>query len=71
MTVYGQISAPMFLIPAYGRQYKTKQQALDAWKDGKDFKIVDGPYTSIRDINELHGMADRVLVQYDNGIFEV
>jgi hypothetical protein len=35
--------------PAYGRVYMTKEQALQDWKDGRDFKIVNGPYCSCRD----------------------
>ncbi len=41
------------IMPAYGRQYKTSQEAKADWEAGKDFKIVNGPYLSIRDINSL------------------
>lgn len=41
------------IMPAYGRQYKTSQEAKADWETGKDFKIVNGPYLSIRDINSL------------------
>jgi hypothetical protein len=37
-------------IPAYGRQYKTTEECLKDWNEGKDFKIACGPYFSIRDI---------------------
>ena len=40
-------------MPAYGRQYKTSKQAKADWNAGKDFKIVNGPYLSIRDVNYL------------------
>ena len=33
--------------PAYGRQYYSAIEAISAWKDGKDFKIVQGPYVGI------------------------
>ena len=41
------------IMPAYGRQYKTSEEAKADWNAGKDFKIVNGPYLSIRDINRL------------------
>jgi hypothetical protein len=43
----------LMIMPAYGRQYKTSQEAKADWEAGKDFKIVNGPYLSIRDINSL------------------
>jgi hypothetical protein len=43
----------MYLAPAYGRRYRTEQELLEAWEAGKDFKIVGGPYTSIRDCAAL------------------
>jgi hypothetical protein len=71
MNLLAQVSSPMFLLPAYGRSYKTKQEALSAWNSGKDFQIYRGPYCSKRDIDQLHDLADRVYIQYDNGIVEV
>jgi hypothetical protein len=41
------------IMPAYGRQYKTSQEAKADWNAGKDFKIVNGPYLSIRDIDYI------------------
>jgi hypothetical protein len=46
-------SKPLMIMPAYGRQYKTSEQARADWNAGKDFKIVNGPYLSIRDVNYL------------------
>jgi hypothetical protein len=46
-------SKPLMIMPAYGRQYKTSEQAKADWNAGKDFKIVGGPYLSIRDTNYL------------------
>lgn len=45
------------VIPAYGRDYKTKKEVIEAWNDGKDFQIVDmfhgnGRYISKRDVIE-------------------
>jgi hypothetical protein len=38
------------VVPAYGRDYKSKAEALAAWSTGVDWKIPDGPYVSARDI---------------------
>lgn len=32
-------SLELTLVPAYGRDYKTKEDALKAWNEGKDFRI--------------------------------
>jgi hypothetical protein len=40
----------LFIRPAYGKQYHSQQQALNDWNAGKDFKIVNGPYLSNRDL---------------------
>lgn len=39
----------VLLEPAYGRKYKTEQEAISDWQAGKDFKFVGGPYCSIRE----------------------
>jgi hypothetical protein len=47
------------LIPAYGRDYKSKRDVMKDWTDGKDFQIQDisskwdGSYTSRRDKDKL------------------
>lgn len=46
------------LVPAYGRDYKSKAVLLADWLAGKDFRIVgifagNGTYTSIRDTEIL------------------
>ena len=71
MTALNQVSSPVFLLPAYGRTYKTKQQAINAWQDGKDFQIYNGPYCSIRDIDALRQMSSGVYIQYTMGTVEV
>ena len=43
----------LILIPAYGRHYADEAQVRAAWADGKDFKILYGPYTSVRDVEAL------------------
>jgi hypothetical protein len=40
----------LFIRPAYGRTYHSQQQALNEWNAGKDFKIINGPYLSNRDL---------------------
>ena len=47
MNGLAQVSSPIFIKPAYGKQYETPLHALDAWQQGKDFKVVDGPYRSV------------------------
>ena len=43
----------LMIMPAYGRQYKTTEEAKADWKAGKDYKVVCGPYHSIRNIEHL------------------
>jgi len=43
----------MVIKPAYGRNYPTKEACLLDWNAGKDFKILNGPYCSIRDIEYM------------------
>jgi hypothetical protein len=46
----------MIVIPAYGRDYRTEAEALEAWNSGADFRIADiscpwdGSYVSKREI---------------------
>jgi hypothetical protein len=54
MNALDQVSSPLMLLPAYGRKYSTKESAVYDWKAGKDFKIVNGPYCSIRDVGQLN-----------------
>jgi hypothetical protein len=43
----------LMIMPAYGRQYNTSEEAKADWVAGKDFKIVNGPYLSVRDIDYI------------------
>jgi len=43
----------LILCPAWGVTYGTLSQLQKGWHEGKDFKIIGGPYTSIRDIEKL------------------
>lgn len=55
------------LVPAYGRQYLNSAAALQDWKAGKDFKILGGPYCSIRDFKD----RDNIYIFLALGIFLV
>ena len=39
--------------PAYGRIYPDITSMRNAWEWGQDFRIVDGPYFSIRDLEHI------------------
>jgi hypothetical protein len=41
------------LVPAYGRVYNDKNEMLQDWVNGSDFKIYCGQYCSIRDKDKL------------------
>lgn len=40
-------------VPAYGRIYQDIAAMQNAWNWGQDFRIVDGPYFSIRDLDSI------------------
>lgn len=56
----------LILIGAYGRRYATAEQALADWDNGKDFKIVNGPYCSIRDTEALKKDYRVCVIGFDN-----
>ena len=53
MNALDQISKPLVVMPAYGRQYNSRDEVVRAWKSGSDFKVVGGPYCSVRDVAKL------------------
>jgi hypothetical protein len=57
MSVMNEFSSSVVLLPAYGRKYNTEHEAVADWKSGKDFKIVNGPYCSIRDLEKLQASS--------------
>ena len=57
------------LIAAYGRHYPTATLARKAWEEGMDFKVLNGPYCSIRDIAHMVRLHETVEIQYGNGDF--
>ena len=52
------------LVPAYGRTYDTGPQAWEDWEAGKDFRILGGPYCSIRDREALQDQFGGVQILY-------
>lgn len=55
------------LIPAYGRKYDTAQDMMNAWHNGFDFKILRGPYCSVRDVEKLSSDYDKLILLNLNG----
>ena len=43
------MDCPLILNGAYGRLYKSADDAIRDYEAGKDFRIAGGPYCSIRD----------------------
>ena len=66
-----QVTTPLFLIPAYGRRYRSREAALHDWQAGRDFQILGGPYCSIRDVEAMRQEYARMYIQYDLGTIEV
>ena len=52
------------LIPAYGKKYNTKYEVMKDWKNGVDFKLVMGSYSSTRDMKWLTDNYDRVILYW-------
>jgi hypothetical protein len=58
----------MTLIPAYGRDYKSKKAVEEDWKSGKDFIVADitdryyGRYFNIESAKEAE--IDQVNIRY-------
>lgn len=51
----------LFIGAAYGRTYPTVELVRQDWQAGKDFRIVSGPYCSIRDLDAIFQDYDEVL----------
>lgn len=66
MKAISQASGPMYLFPAYGKVYDTKEKAVEAWIAGKDFKIHGGSYCSIRDALTLGSMCSTLWIYWNN-----
>lgn len=48
-----KVNEILIAMPAYGRTYATLEDTKRDWSAGKDFKMYNGPYFSIRDVAEL------------------
>ena len=57
----------LHLVPAYGRDYATEWGARCAWFEGKDFKVVNGPYLSVRDAPHLRAQGYPCVVVHFDG----
>ena len=55
------------LLGAYGRTYIDKAKALKDWQDCKDFKVMDGPYCSIRDMDYLMRFNNKIQILLNDG----
>ena len=55
------------LMGAYGRVYTSIDAMLHDWLNGKDFKILNGPYCSIRDIHHMIQIYDAVELMTHDG----
>lgn len=71
MNIFNPIN--LYLTPAPWRERKniTRQTILDDWNNGKDFKVVDGPYCSIRDLHYIRENFNRAYIVYAHGSIEV
>ena len=49
--------------PAYGRKYKSREEVLKDWYDGKDFYSAFG-YFSVRDLKHI---KRPIIIEYDLG----
>jgi hypothetical protein len=61
-----QLNAPGFvtLTAAYGRFYHDRDSVLNDWDQGRDFRIINGPYCSKRDAEVLKKKFHSVYIRY-------
>lgn len=65
------VTEPLILTGAYGRKYSTKTAALDDWIEEKDFKIVNGPYCSIRDYPQMLQDFASIYIVTEQGLVSI
>lgn len=65
MNILNRFATPVTLVPAYGKNYASREKALEDWNAGRDFKIQNGPYCSKRDIDKLKSNASSVIIKID------
>ena len=46
----------------YKSQPQTDKELFKHWLDGKDFKIIDGPYCSICDYHKMKAQFGKILL---------
>lgn len=51
----------LYVTGAYGRTYTTAERLKADWEAGKDFMIIGGPYTSIRDTQAILKDFDQII----------
>jgi hypothetical protein len=57
-----------YLLPAYGRKYRSQEEIIDAWETGQDFRLQGNSlYCSIRDLDALSNVADVLYSVYYPG----
>lgn len=64
----------LILIPAYGRSYASIEAMEKDWTEGKDFKILKGPYCSVRDFSQMQDMGHDIalfLAISPNPVFKI
>ena len=59
----------LILIPAYGRKYENESACFEDWQNGADFKIENGPYCSIRDLDLIRKNYPVVSIRYGKGLY--
>lgn len=61
----------LLLQGSYGRYYESKKEAIRDWEAGLDFKIINGPYTSVRDLEYLTANYDKILIKTKQGFVDI
>lgn len=61
------VTSSIVLVGAYGRTYESKKQAVADWEAGKDFRIINGPYCSIRDLEYLQNESRGIFIVTKQG----
>lgn len=57
----------LILIGAYDRHYKKRHDLMEDWEGGKVFKVINGPYCTIRDSDVILSKFEAILGIVDDG----
>ena len=72
MSIFDFNSCNLYLTPAPWRKWmQTREEIIEDWRTGKDFRVQNGPYCSIRDIEYIRSNFNRIFILYDRGSIEV